>query len=566
MTNEQTLSSFLDGIAKYLLMALKCDAISFHTRGTEGRLLLHFERGFSGDSSKIIMRPLPSSPITTAAYEDEIVHFEHPHKIPEKDLLVTLKGPVKEYISVPVECGCGVLTVYFSRTRRSNPEEKNILEKTAAAVGSYLRTERTRLNSVREMKFRENLTMLGNIFDNESNLHSALIKSARLIYETYRFNEFNVYISGNGIAQTLDFDLRNGGRLRVVKGHLSKRNYPFLYYGDVDAGRTRHFKSVSFDVSRHAVIASNSTMFGGRFWLEFKFRNVDQLPASTANLIAAYGVLVSRTLSQEEGSQREANFMQWTGALRHLVEKALSGIDISELMREMATVVVESDLSPFCRILLCDHESKEFKTTSIAQVRPLTWHLDNSPPLPLDNTFFHARALNEQKAVIFDQSRQDMKMRDNEFKMLMPEGARRGVLLPLLYEGSTMGLLVAGDFRGFGRSNDYELTALFLQSLSQVISLALALQMASRTAPEIREGNKKLTMKRREQISVESQESPAPGIRSRINGPLASILASCEYLKGNTPELTVEVDRYLNVIERNAEKIHEITEGFVDSR
>ena len=48
-------------------------------------------------------------------------------------------------------------------------------------------------------------------------------------------------------------------------------------------------------------------------------------------------------------------------------------------------------------------------------------------------------------------------------------------------------------------------------------------------------------------------------IKSRINGPLAGIMASCEYLKSCPSEDNFDVDRFIDIIQRNAKKIHNIT-------
>ena len=69
-------------------------------------------------------------------------------------------------------------------------------------------------------------------------------------------------------------------------------------------------------------------------------------------------------------------------------------------------------------------------------------------------------------------------------------------------------------------------------------------------------------MKRRQQLTEHFEDKHSLSIRSRLNGPLAGILASCEYLQGAHPELKSEFGRFIDIIERNAAKIHGITSGF----
>ena len=73
-----------------------------------------------------------------------------------------------------------------------------------------------------------------------------------------------------------------------------------------------------------------------------------------------------------------------------------------------------------------------------------------------------------------------------------------------------------------------------------------------------------MTMKRREQSTEHIEDKHSLNIRSRLNGPLAGILASCEYLRGTHPAMEGEVSRFIDIIERNAAKIHGITSGFTE--
>jgi hypothetical protein len=87
--------------------------------------------------------------------------------------------------------------------------------------------------------------------------------------------------------------------------------------------------------------------------------------------------------------------------------------------------------------------------------------------------------------------------------------------------------------------------------------MVLSWHKEKRVSQEIKEGKKTLTI-----IQKEPQKTPdeiTPKLRTRINGPLAGIMASCEYLHQSQPGIDGEVSHYLDVIERNAARLHEIT-------
>jgi hypothetical protein len=119
-----------------------------------------------------------------------------------------------------------------------------------------------------------------------------------------------------------------------------------------------------------------------------------------------------------------------------------------------------------------------------------------------------------------------------------------------------VGYLIAGDFRGGERSALTDNAVSFVSGLALLASIVMTCHEEKRLAGERFEGPKKLTMIRRAPQNANSNSEVAPNIRSRINGPLAGILASCEYIQDAHPELRGNVGRYIDIIYRNAEKIH----------
>jgi hypothetical protein len=152
-------------------------------------------------------------------------------------------------------------------------------------------------------------------------------------------------------------------------------------------------------------------------------------------------------------------------------------------------------------------------------------------------------------------------MPPEEASIMLPAGVKRGAVVPLIISGQPVGLLTAGECRDECRSMPLDLSLLFVSGLAGLVSMILTWHKDKRLSMALREGNKRLIMKQR-QAQVATPPRPiAPRMRSRINGPLAGILASCEYLRNNYPGMAEDIERYLNVIQRNASRIHEITAG-----
>jgi hypothetical protein len=147
---------------------------------------------------------------------------------------------------------------------------------------------------------------------------------------------------------------------------------------------------------------------------------------------------------------------------------------------------------------------------------------------------------------------------DGDTDHLFPEGTKAGVVFPLHAGPQAVGYLIAGDFRGGERSALTDNAVSFVSGLAQLASIIMTCHEEKRLAGVRLEGPKKVTMIRRTPQEVISNSEVAPSIRSRINGPLAGILASCEYIQDAHPELCENVGRYIDLIYRNAEKIHVI--------
>jgi hypothetical protein len=181
--------------------------------------------------------------------------------------------------------------------------------------------------------------------------------------------------------------------------------------------------------------------------------------------------------------------------------------------------------------------------------------------IPVEKIEFHRKALLNSQAIHFNQDEPDFRISESELTFLFPAGIKRGEILPIIIAGQSVGLFTVGDFRQINRNYPSELSSLFHSDLANLISLVLTWHKEKRQSAVVKEGARKLTMIQREPRRTPVRVELGPKIRSQINGPLAGILASCEYLKGSNTENKSELGRYISVIERNASKIHEISSG-----
>lgn len=563
LIREQDAVSFLDEISKYLLLALDCQALSLHRKDDGGQLYLNYQRGLTDETIDFVKRPAQYNNIFYAAYQNgQTVASDDPQTIHNALSAQTMEGAALSVISAPVNLQSeieGVITLYSARLRRFGGDDIQVIRTVCSALAMILRRENAVMGHYQETGFREMLTSLNCSFEFDKPLISSVLKSSRLLYNFIPCREMNLFLSADGPVESYDFQFPGGGRLNIHRGYFSRSEYPQL-------GMLRGNRSDRDD--ERLVISSDQRLYQVRIgpqaapdaYLEVRFDEPLYAFRHFAHLVNALGQLIARKLLLEKIGSNDSQVGQWFGALRYFQERALENDNLSELLHESANLVVNCGLSAFCRIALCDPSHTVLKTAALAQVRPLNWSAQYIDQIKLDQAILHHRVLQDMSPIHFDQV-DGSKIDGKELGLLFPAGVQNGSVIPLAIDGHAVGLLTAGDFRNTGRGPNRLLSRLFLADLAGLISLTLAWHKEKRVHRAVKEGNKRLTMMRQKEEKPAARVKVAPQLRSRLNGPLAGILASCEYLKDSHASTDMEMAHYLNVIERNATKIHEITAG-----
>jgi hypothetical protein len=437
-----------------------------------------------------------------------------------------------------------------------------MLQAISSALETLLKKDKIAIGFQRELKFRDMLMAVSFAFEKGHSLHSAVLKAARIIHGFMPYYEINLYISGDGRVDTLKFDFPSGGRLNLLSGHLKRREYPHLFATSPVAGESGSEISRNLYESpeRQSMIKRISAGPRDVAWVEIRMGAGRNLPPYLSHLLTVMGLGIARKINEETIIRNDHLAGQWLGAIRYFQERASITSNLSELLQEAANIVINSNAAAFCRISLCDPDKIDLKTAALAQVRSLKWPMQQLNRVETARTEFHRRALLNCAPVHFDQEDNSLRISKQEAAFLLPEGAKRGIILPLVIGKQAVGLITVGEFRDLERLPNRKLAEIFLEDLGALISAILTWHKDKRISGEAREGHRRLTVVQKESRRHLPALEFSPKIRSRINGPLAGILASCEYLKDN-PEVNTEVGKFLNVIERNAVKIHEIAAG-----
>ncbi len=566
LINSQGPNQLLDGVAEDLLSILSCQAISLHRVWEDNRLHLVLERGLTSASASIIENVMGEDNLYCASKMSvQAMIIDGNHELTAGTKLETLSGPVESAICVPVGSGgetLAIFTAYRTEEKDFDSDDLSLIRTVCDGLSAALKRDIAEENYRLETRYKEMLLVAAKPFDNGESLISALVKSAKLIHSYVPFRQIGLYIHGNGKPHSLDFNLPTGGVVTVKTGYFPESEYPEFR---LDASNTREYRNISKDVLIHdnqkeylfPICNGKYPLAHMKIELSAPARRSSYLPL----LGAALKQKISEYLENERAVKLENQSGQWLGALKYYQEKAISSKDLSKLLGELASLIADLTPSTFCRIMLIDRDRRIFKTAAQAQARNLRWSSKDAPAILLADVPLHGRALFEGESIRFGHADSKIEISPEEHKTLLPSGIKHGLIIPLTMGEKVVGLLTVGESRREERSSLEGGPSMFILSIAGLISMALTMQREKWITRNTREGSRKLTLRQKRASQASVPRSMSLSIKSRINGPLAGIIASCEYLKSCPSEDKFDVDRFIDIIQRNAKKIHNITAG-----
>lgn len=546
-----------NSFSKELFSILNCQGLTFHKIPEDDRLQLVFHQGLTESSVKLLEFPRGERSVFVITVKSrQAVISDENHTLHEFSFPETSKGQVTASISIPVTYNgqlLGVLTAYRIKNIPFNEDDLKILEIAGSGLGASLHKEKSDKEYVQEARHKESLTIATKPLDTGQPMISALIKSAKTLNNYLPFKWICLYVTGNGTPRSYEFNIPTGGAVKIIEGWFPKYAFPHLYNRDSNTGLK--FGTGSARTSPKATYifpVGNTNMPLG--YLEFEL----QSPAANNSYLPLLGNIMGKRfalyLKDDRIQNRVNTYDSWLGALRYFQERATEVNDISSLLKEIASSTVDLVPTSFCRIMLADPAKRFLKTAALAQKRNLDWRMRFESKISLANLEFHKTSLESGAVITFNQEDNSRKLSEEEAFKMLPTEVKCGTIVPLTLGQKTVGLITIGDCRKAGRALENSGPMYFLNALSSAVSMILTWQKEKRLS---REGSKKLTLLQKNIAKDSKSEKSRVRINSRINGPLAGIMAACEYLKSGLYNEKDELDRYLKIIEKNASQIHQ---------
>ena len=546
---------------------------SLHVVDKQNQLSLFSSVGLTERSKRLISSV--KSGLHAKVYKTgEIFKLDEQIRINHEDTIETTSGPVVDALAVPVDfCNkrIGVLTVYTDHPGLFSQEDLRTLEVACEHVGLMLYKEGMQRSNNSQKAFRDFISVILKTCRSNDNLNTHIIRLGRLLRQLIEFDSIHLYLLGNGPSHILDFNLRGGGSVIVEKGYFNDFEYKPVRWVLANK-RGLALPGDAFLISDNFKPRENYASFFTPIVVRGKVVGVISLSVNgkykfSQNEIVAVNAIanvLSGVILHEINESITAETLDRSGAIRFSLEKIFEQQNSSNILNELAKIIVEKTPATFCRIMLLDKNS--FKTQAFYQHRQILFNEESTDIFNLSDLYFHSKVVATGKPRIFSVEDQPFRVSKLEMELLFPKGISQSMIIPITIDGKTFGVVTLGESRNLARNKFGPFQLVFASLLTTIISM-LFWRKENINIRKALVDSKRLIYKRLNYYESQVESfNLVSGINSRINGPLAGILASCEYIKNKKDIKKEEVEKYIDVINRNADKIHKLFRQYSEAR
>jgi transcriptional regulator with GAF, ATPase, and Fis domain len=253
--------------------------------------------------------------------------------------------------------------------------------------------------------------------------------------------------------------------------------------------------------------------------------------------LAALEIYRARVSMRERRLERLVDFLSdcsRTAGLQELFQKA------AELLsRELKTSVV--------RISTYENGGAFLKSRALSVLRPIEGITPADGHMILSLMPNHEQVRDTGRLMMMTQQEPDNKIPEAEAKQIAATDLKSALLIPVKVDEEVVAVISLAETRSWNRYQYSEIDILFAGSIATALSLNLQTAIRDRANTRVRPSHRRLFAKQ-----VNDSE-----VRSRIKSSLAGILGSVELIKSRQMSPDQDLERYLSIIDRSAQKISE---------
>jgi len=548
-------------------------AASLHMMNTANKIELYSSVGLAEKTRKALA--FAGGMIAAVYKKGEIFQLDRQGGLDDGIVYETTSGPAVEIISLPIDFGArriGVLTFFTNHPRVFSQEEIRTIEVVAANLGIAFYRDGLMRSMISLTSLRDFMAVILKSSRADDNFNTQAIRLARLLKSFIRFETLSIYLDGNGPIQQLDFNLQSGGRLIIEKGYFEADRYlPVRWVLSTRRSLmlprdAELLRSELKDVPRGSAYYAPITISGetlGAVGVGLKGQHTFGINDSLA--IEAAVAVLSGIILREKLNALNAETFDRIGAVKYSLETIAKNKGDLNPLKELAKIIAEKTPATFARIMVLDKANDRLVTAALYQRRRLEWDEKSIAVLPLSGLETHCRVMKSGRPLLINDWDRSVKIPDIEKKLLLPSGINQCLILPLTVDDRVIGVITIGENRKTDRNTLGQQELIYASLLTTAISLYLGkLETAKRerataaTPPAVMPHNR---IGEPKDVLEAWREFP-----SRVNGALAGIMASCEYIKNRETIEKEELDRYLDMIAKSARKIHKVSDQYSEAK
>jgi len=562
-------------IAESVLENYGFQAASFHIMNRANQLSLFASIGLS-KKSQSLLEVVKDSLYDRVYKSGEVFQADDSIRLHRDIIIETAHGPVVDALALPVDFGTkriGVMAVYTDHPRVFSQEELGVLEAICNNLGLTFYKDGLQRSINTHRAFKDFIAVILKTARSEGDLNTRVIRLAKLLEHYMKYESVNLHIWSNGSPQILDFNLATGRKVIIEKGFLNGIRYePIKWVMDNKRGMILP-DDIAYIKSDYKSAQNKRTLYtpviiNGRTMAVLNITVNASYHFNQNDMIAADAIasVISGTILEELNKSVADDSFDRIGAIKYSIETTLNEESANSIYRELARILVEKTPSTFCRVMMLNEQRDRFQTAAIYQRRELLWDERTITGLPLSELYSHRKAIATGKPLIISDMDSNLKISELETRLLMPEGISQCMIVPIIIDGNSVGVVTIGESRKAERDQFGERQMVFALLLTNLVSVAFGRQRQVAQNKKLADSNRLAIQKISNYENRADTFKMVDGFNSQINGPLAGILASCEYVMSKQDITGEEVGRYVNIINRNAVKIHKLTNRLAEAK
>ncbi len=222
--------------------------------------------------------------------------------------------------------------------------------------------------------------------------------------------------------------------------------------------------------------------------------------------------------------------------------------NIDALLRAATELIVENVSTTMARITVLDADRTELITRAMRTIRPFENVKTENVALSREMTPWHNMVINENRLLLINQNDPESRMDSGEAESLVIRGALSALIIPILINEMTYGVITLGEMRHWDR-NSYDSAAIsFCKGVAAAIANGIRMIQIGQTFAENGEN---------EPVQPD-REIQRTNIYREFQTPLTSLRGSIELLKRKGSGQMEGSEEIMTLIEKSADQMMSI--------